>query len=637
MFSKMPRQFKRNNIWSKKHQGNKYDEHDDRDRIPTDITVRKPNNNNKGGNRRVSFKTGIVAQGRLNFKGRNVEQGLRSQLIEEDDERMVDFDPSKASTFRRRNSPIPGSARNKTKLFETGAGWFQVTIPHGNKYDKDFILKSLLKALSPEIFIPHYWSVESNSVIFYIDDYKTAKILANVDRTIEMPNGFKLIIKVRNGSPQVKIDPTVRERMKLAMAKRYNAVTKALDLTQFHLDADLRDIYCGLSRAPIFSAASDIITENIAELEALNLDGNKINTLEMLKKLLSKLPNLKILYLSNNKIQSAMTLEPLKNSEIIDLVLKGNPLCDRFRDNSIYVREVRKRLPKLQKLDGVELPAQIGFDVETEETTQLPSAKASFLVDQSGADIVRQFLQQYFVIFDSDNRQPLLDAYHENAMFSLTCTYHPNPDFRITKFLPYNRNLKYVRDPEKRKNLLKIGRLPVVSYLSELPKTEHDSQSFAVDLSLFTPTLITLTVTGIFREKQSSSVSVRHDLRSFHRTMIIVPINGGFCIKNDILHITNLTMAQVKTAFKPIAPVPVTTGPSQPPVVPTPTSALNTSLPPDENTKLQMIEAMAQHSQMNLEWSRKCLEETNWDFQRAGHAFTELHKQNKIPPEAFIK
>lgn len=87
--------------------------------------------------------------------------------------------------------------------------------------------------------------------------------------------------------------------------------------------------------------------------------------------------------------------------------------------------------------------------------------------------------------------------------------------------------------------------------------------------------------------------------------MVIVPVGGGFCIKNDMLHVTNLTMAQVKTAFKPIAPVPITTGPSQPPVVPTPTSALNTSLPPDENTKLQMVEAMAQHSQMNLEWSRK--------------------------------
>lgn len=114
-----------------------------------------------------------------------------------------------------------------------------------------------------------------------------------------------------------------------------------------------------------------------------------------------------------------------------------------------------------------------------------------------------------------------------------------------------------------------------------------------------------LSVTGIFREKPSGSSSSRNDLRSFHRSLVIVPQGGGFCIKNDILHVTQLTMAQVKTAFKPIAPVPVTTGPVQPPVVPTPTSALNTSQTPDDATKMQMIEAMAQQSQMNLEWSRR--------------------------------
>lgn len=114
-----------------------------------------------------------------------------------------------------------------------------------------------------------------------------------------------------------------------------------------------------------------------------------------------------------------------------------------------------------------------------------------------------------------------------------------------------------------------------------------------------------LSVTGIFREKQTGSTTTRNDLRSFHRSLVIVPMGGGFCIKNDILHVTQLTMAQVKTAFKPIAPVPVTTGPIQPPVVPTPTSALNISQTPDDSTKMQMIEAMAQHSQMNVEWSRK--------------------------------
>lgn len=110
-------------------------EHDDRDREvttrPTDITIRKTNKNDK---RRVSFKnanfgTGNANSVQLKLRKKFVEQGLRSQL-DEDDERMVDFAPHKSSTFRRRNSPIPGSARNnKAKgLVENGAGWYQVTV-----------------------------------------------------------------------------------------------------------------------------------------------------------------------------------------------------------------------------------------------------------------------------------------------------------------------------------------------------------------------------------------------------------------------------------------------------------------------------------------------------------------------------
>lgn len=160
----------------------------------------------------------------------------------------------------------------------------------------------MLSAISPEVFIPQYWSVESQAISFYIDEYKLAKILANVDRTIEMPNGFKLIVKVRNSAPPVKVDANVRERMKVVIAKRYNMPNRALDLSRFHLDVDLTDIYCGLARMPIFGVATDIITENIPELEALNVDGNKIHTLELFRKLLSKLPNLKILHIANNKV-----------------------------------------------------------------------------------------------------------------------------------------------------------------------------------------------------------------------------------------------------------------------------------------------------------------------------------------------
>lgn len=43
-----------------------------------------------------------------------------------------------------------------------------------------------------------------------------------------------------------------------------------------------------------------------------------------------------------------------------------------------------------------------------------------------------------------------------------------------------------IRDREIKMKALKQGRLPVVTFLSELPETQHDPQSFAVDLTVFT-------------------------------------------------------------------------------------------------------------------------------------------------------
>lgn len=129
-----------------------------------------------------------------------------------------------------------------------------------------------------------------------------AKALANVDRTVELPDGFKLIVKVRNSVPPVRIDEKLRELMKLAMAKRYAPATKALDLTKFHSDPNLRDVFCALFRPPIFLAAIDIIAENIPDLEALNLESNKIYGMDHFRCLAAKLPNLKILHMANNKV-----------------------------------------------------------------------------------------------------------------------------------------------------------------------------------------------------------------------------------------------------------------------------------------------------------------------------------------------
>lgn len=114
--------------------------------------------------------------------------------------------------------------------------WYQVIIPYGAKHEKEVILRTLLSYVAPDVFIPHYYKINGNAAIFYVDDVKTAEKLYNADRKITMSDGFKLVVIVRNSVPNVQIGPEMKEKMKLTMAKRYNASTKALDLTKFHAD-----------------------------------------------------------------------------------------------------------------------------------------------------------------------------------------------------------------------------------------------------------------------------------------------------------------------------------------------------------------------------------------------------------------
>lgn len=75
--------------------------------------------------------------------------------------------------------------------------------------------------------------------------------------------------------------------------------------------------------------------------------------------------------------------------------------------------------------DGTELPRPIVFDV-IDEAAKVPPSQRMFVADMKAQEIASQFLQQYFTIFDSENRQPLLDAYDEHACFSMTITTSHN-------------------------------------------------------------------------------------------------------------------------------------------------------------------------------------------------------------------
>ncbi|KAL7978177.1 hypothetical protein Chor_005164 [Crotalus horridus] len=258
---------------------------------------------------------------------------------------------------------------------------------------------------------------------------------------------------------------------------------------------------------------------------SLNLSDNKLYRLDDMSELHQKAPNLKILNLSCNQLKTEHELDKLKGLKLDELWLENNTLCDNFRDRSVYISAIRERFPKLLRLDGHELPPPISFDVET--PTTLPPCKGSYFASEGLKMLIVRFLQQYYAIYDSGDRQGLLDAYHEGACCSLSIPFSVNHPYRnsLAEYFKNSRNVKRLKDPSMRFRLLKHTKLNVVAFLSELPKTQHDVNSFVVDNSL-----LCFTLSGIFKEVDSRC---RDLVRAFTRVFIAVPVGHSGCLLDN--------------------------------------------------------------------------------------------------------
>ncbi|XP_074530338.1 nuclear RNA export factor 1 isoform X1 [Halichoeres trimaculatus] len=505
------------------------------------------------------------------------------------------------------------------------SGWYKVTIPHGKKYDKRWLLPALQNICSVS-YTPVQFHVDHNRAHFYVDDSSAANALQKCSHKITDTDGYKVEVHVNPSNPPsfllAELKPEHLEHLKQCMAKRFDGSQQALDLNNIRTDPDLvsQNIEVTLNRKSNMEAVIKIIQENIPELTCLNLSNNRIHKLDELSELVTKVPNLKTLNLSHNELKSDRELDKVKGLKLVELWLIRNPLCDFFKDQASYISAVRQRFPRLLKLDGHDLPPPIGFDVET--PTTIPPCKGSCFGSEDIKVLILRFLQQYYNIYDSGDRQPLLDAYHDGASLSLTTPYSTQNPSRssLGEYHKDTRNLKRIKDSTMRYRLLKHTRLNVVAFLNELPKTQHDIASFTVDVNTYTNTLLSFTVSGVFKEVVVDGKS-RESTMAFSRVFITVPAGGsGLCIVNDQMFIRMATTEEIRRAF--VAPAPT---PSSSPV-PTLTAS-----------QQEMLTAFSATSGMNLEWSQKCLQDNEWDFNTAAQVFTQLKTEGKIPEVAFIK
>ena len=137
-----------------------------------------------------------------------------------------------------------------------------------------------------------------------------------------------------------------------------------------------------------------------------------------------------------------------------------------------------------------------------------------------------------------------------------------------------------------------------------------------------------IVITGLFKE--SHGKNNKDIIRHFNRSFLIVPEGTGFCISNEQLHISQATVLQEKKFSLPGAMQSVP-GPSTSVTCPNDQGSLT------EEVKQQMTMTLSQRTNMNVEWSFKCLEEVFWNFENACAAFQEALSQGKIPTSAFNK
>jgi len=507
-------------------------------------------------------------------------------------------------------------------MVKNAFSWSKVTLRNGSKYDKVYLLKELL-ARSSVKFVPICYQVVNNNSVFYVEEQEASRALKDLDKKIELPDGYDLMISVQPTTPpNIPISDELVGKIKLGMSDRYDAEKSALNLNTFHKSFAGESFFAPLWRTNIMSKVVNIILDNIPEVKAIDLSNNRLLNLDALVAF-QKLKHLNVLHLKDNKLTDLRGLEKLKGISLINLRLDGNPVKERL--GSSYTESVRKIFSSLQELDGKALPKQIGFEDEGSAVNDIPLSCPKLIKNEAAGNLVLQFLEQYFKLYDSDSRQPLLDAYDENAMMSLTAigAYES-----MKAYIEESRNLCRVNSDQRKVKLLRRGRLPIVSFLSGLPKTEHDPTSFSLDLPFTSDSLMIFTVTGMFRERETKGKSVRF----FNRCFIVVPRGSGFCIINEMLFVSNPTAAKAKKAFNsPDSSMqsfgkPSTSGAAGP-----------APIAVDEATKQTLTTALAERTGMNLVWATHCLEENLWNFDKASAVFQELKTSGKIPPEAFAK
>ena len=569
-------------------------------------------------------------------------------------------------------------SRSRSKSPTTGQ-WYKVTIHDGTKHEKDWLFSQLSSSTGIE-FEPVSYHVLGEKVLFYIQDSELAQALKRVSI---QTNAGKLSLKVWESEPPrdqrshgghhqnqfsnpsnamgtMEEDPTEVVQDILYACYESNNKTLNMENVARHERAKQHNLRVFFNDSVLVNIMLNLIGSKCPDLAGLNISGNFIQNLNHLIELPSRAPELRELNLSNNRITNLQELEKLKGlHQLKALYFQENPCCKRYKDINDYRRDIRAIFPQLILLDNEQLSEPIILGTET-ICGSIPTSKSSFLGPDNTSKIVLAFIENYYKVFDSGKRDDLIMGYDSNSFFSISVntdsTVRRGPGF--PEYTKYSRNLVRCKDSSKRRSLLLSGRIDIVHQLRQLPQTQHNPESFIVDVMCASPNSIVFNVWGVFYE--SSAEQNRGVMRGFSRTFHIAINGDSILIKNDQLTLHQATESSsnapmrlqqrendtpntiiVQSSIIPnLLPVPVV--PTLPYHIPPPSNfGLTHTLPqtdiqvPIITPQEQLIQRLSQDTRLKPAWAQNCLEQNEWNYENALEAFRILQQQNNIPHDAI--
>ncbi|XP_042237320.1 nuclear RNA export factor 1-like [Homarus americanus] len=402
------------------------------------------------------------------------------------------------------------------------SGWHRIQVQGGATVEKDFLFSSIGNFVDVEFQPLGFYMIDSTSCFYLEANEPAAAAIAGLNKRIQGSDGSRLKISaLKSIVPDLVLNSDQLQVLREVMSRRFNPTACLLDLTDLHHDPVLleKDILVPVCSPVVMKQVLRLIKENVPQLKALNLSKNhlRVGNLKLLQDIHSDTTQLSALNLERNNIADLHgILKFIKMFPLTELNLQFNPLINQYKENPLkYVLAVKKQLESLKMLDTVDVDTYIAENKMSKNNKNSESSPRLDVCESTSSSssnimsevMIRNFLEQYYALIDTQQRDNLVAAYTPDAVLQVKSSLS-----EITS------------------NIF-VGHSKITEALSALPATQHQHNSFSLNIQFPSVNTALAVVTG------HCQVSGVDTAVTFSRSMNIVPFNAGLCCSQDVLEL----------------------------------------------------------------------------------------------------